>query len=108
MTAGLHHAIAHHDVYTGFDHFGFLNLLLAVAAAQKGAGTDEVEHILAECDPKVELERITGLTTHDAREISGAFNFAGSCCASDPSTICGGSASSTTPKSDHPGKRNTS
>ena len=48
MTAGPHHAIAHHDVYIGFDHFGFLNLLLAVAAAQKDAGTNEVGHILAE------------------------------------------------------------
>jgi len=84
MTAGLHHAIAHHDAYRGFDHFGFVNLLLAVAAAQKGAGTTEVEHILAEGDPKVELEHITGLTTHDAREIRGAFNFVGSCSTGDP------------------------
>jgi hypothetical protein len=64
-TAGLHHAIAHHDECTGFDHFGFLNLLLAVAATQKGAGTNEVEHILAECNPNVVLERIIVLTTHD-------------------------------------------
>ena len=78
MTAGLHHAIAHHDVYIGFDHFGFLNLLLAVAATQKGASTNEAEHILAERDPNVELEHITGLTTHDARKIRGAFNFVGS------------------------------
>jgi hypothetical protein len=84
MTAGLHHAIAHHDVYTGFDHFGFLNLLLAVAATQNGAGTDEVEHILAEGDPNVELEHITGLTTHDARKNRDASNFAGSRCTGDP------------------------
>jgi hypothetical protein len=84
MTAGLHHAIAHHDVYTGFDHFGFLNLLLAVAATQNGAGTDEVEHILAEGDPNVELEHVTGLTTHDARKIRDASNFAGSRSTGDP------------------------
>jgi hypothetical protein len=78
MTAGLHHTIAHHDVYIGFDHFGFLNLLLAAAATQKGAGTNEAEHIRAERDPNVVLEHITGLTTHDARKIRGAFNFVGS------------------------------
>jgi hypothetical protein len=83
-TAGLHHAIAHHDGYTGFDHFGFLNLLLAVAAAQKGAGTNEVEHILAERIPNVVLERITGLTTHDAGEIRAAFHSVGSCSTSEP------------------------
>jgi len=83
-TAGLHHAIAHHDVYTGFDHLGFLNLLLAVAAAQKGAGNNEVEHILAERNPNVVLEPITGLTTHDAGEIRAAFHSVGSCSTSEP------------------------
>jgi hypothetical protein len=83
MTAGPHHAIAHHDVYIGFDHFGFLNLLLAVAATQKGVGTNEVERIVAERDPNVELEHITGLTAHDARKIRGAFDFVGSCSPGD-------------------------
>jgi hypothetical protein len=83
-TAGLHHAIAHHDGYTGFDHFGFLNLLLAVAAAQKDAGTNEVGHILAERNPNIVLQRITGLTTHDAREIRAAFHSVGSCSTNQP------------------------
>jgi hypothetical protein len=83
-TAGLHHAVAHHDVCTGFDHFGFLNLLLAVAAAQKGASTAEVEHTLVEGDPSVVLEHITGLTTHDARDVRAAFNSIGSCSTSEP------------------------
>ena len=83
-TAGLHHAIAHHDGYTGFDHFGFLDLLLAVAAAQKDAGTNEVGHILAERNPNIVLQRITGLTTHDAREIRAAFHSVGSCSTNQP------------------------
>src|SRR5215469_3005541 len=33
-TAGLHHAIRHAAADTGFEHHGFLNVLLAVAAAQ--------------------------------------------------------------------------
>jgi len=68
----------------GFDHFGFLNLLLAVAAAQKDAGTNEVEHILAERNPNVVLQHITGLTTHDAFEIRAAFHSVGSCSTSEP------------------------
>ena len=83
-TAGLHHAIAHHDGYTGFDHFGLLNLLLAVAAAQKDAGTNEIEHILAERNPNVMLQHFAGLTTHDAREIRAAFHSVGSCSTNEP------------------------
>jgi hypothetical protein len=109
-TAALHHAIAHPDVYTGFDHFGFLNLLLAVAAAQKGAGTNEVEHILVECDPNVVLERITGLTTRDACEIRAAFNSEGGCSTSEPiDDLRRASASSPTPpNSEDPRQRRTS
>ena len=51
---------------------------------QKGAGTNEVEHILAECDPNVVLDRITGLTTPDACEIRAAFNSVGSCSTGEP------------------------
>ena len=55
-----------------------------VAAARKGAGNIEVEHILAERNPNVVLEGITGLTTHDAGEIRAAFHSVGSCSTSEP------------------------
>ena len=41
-TAGLHNAVAHDDPATGWSHHGFLNVLLAVHAAQAG-GTAPAE-----------------------------------------------------------------
>jgi hypothetical protein len=49
-TAGLHHAVRHRAADTGFEHHGFLNLLLATAAAWDGAGRDEVTRLLEERD----------------------------------------------------------
>ncbi|RZQ60974.1 hypothetical protein [Amycolatopsis suaedae] len=49
-TAGLHHAIRNTDPETGFEQHGFLNLLLATAAAMSGAGDAELAAVLAERD----------------------------------------------------------
>ena len=38
-TAGLHHAVRNTDPTTGFEQHGFLNVLVAVDAAQRGAST---------------------------------------------------------------------
>jgi hypothetical protein len=48
------------------------------------AGTNEVEHILAERNPTVVLQHITGLTAHDAFEIRAAFHSVGSCSTNEP------------------------
>lgn len=48
-TAGLHHAVRHDDA-DGVTHHGFLNLLLATAAAWDGAGRQSVVATLAEQD----------------------------------------------------------
>jgi hypothetical protein len=45
-TAGLHHAIRHRDHHTGFEHLGFLNVLLATRFAFDGATRDEVTQVL--------------------------------------------------------------
>jgi hypothetical protein len=49
-TAGLHHAIRNHDEETGFDHHGFLNVLLATRASLEGSGPDEVARVLDDTD----------------------------------------------------------
>jgi hypothetical protein len=49
-TAGLHHAVRHTDPVTGFEHHGFLNLLLATARAQDGRSLADVAAALASRD----------------------------------------------------------
>lgn len=51
LTAGLHHAIRHTDPETGFVHHGFLNVLVATAAAVDGAEVADVAELLAATEP---------------------------------------------------------
>lgn len=70
-TAGLHHAARHRDDRTGFEHHGFLNILLATHAAIDGASVDEIAGILAEQDPGELVERaldIAAAPTAPARQ----------------------------------------
>ena len=45
-TAGLHHAVRHRDHETGFEHHGFLNVLLATRLAFDGGTPAEVARVL--------------------------------------------------------------
>jgi hypothetical protein len=45
-TAGLHHAVRHRDHETGFEHLGFVNVLLATRVAFDGGSRDEVAGVL--------------------------------------------------------------
>ncbi|WP_340538901.1 hypothetical protein [Nocardioides sp. GXZ039] len=51
-TAGLHHALRHTAADTGFEHHGFLNVLLATVRAAGGADREEVIATLADRDPE--------------------------------------------------------
>ncbi|MFI6758500.1 hypothetical protein ACIBF5_05055 [Micromonospora sp. NPDC050417] len=51
LTAGLHHALRHTDPETGFTHHGFVNVLVATAAATEGAEVAEIAELLASGDP---------------------------------------------------------
>lgn len=80
-TAGLHHALAHHDPVTGFDHFGFLNLLAATTVAGNGGDESAVAAMLVEREPAVVQRALGEATDALPRE---AFRSFGSCSTSEP------------------------
>lgn len=58
-TAGLHHAVRHRDEATGFEHQGFLNVLLATRTSLDGGGLEEVARVLDETDGAALASRLT-------------------------------------------------
>ena len=58
-TAGLHHAVRHRDEASGFEHQGFLNVLLATRTSLDGGGPEEVARVLNETDGAVLASRLT-------------------------------------------------
>jgi hypothetical protein len=83
-TAGLHHAVRHTDAGTGFEHHGFLNVLLAVEAAAHGAGLREVENLLAERDAAELARRAERLDPTEAVIARSFFVAFGSCSFDEP------------------------
>jgi hypothetical protein len=82
-TAGLHHAVRNTDPATGFEQHGFLNVILAVDAAHRGASTDEVAAILAERDADAVAARVARLGER-AGVVRDAFRSFGTCSIEDP------------------------
>ncbi len=66
-TAGLHHAVRHRDDRTGFEHHGFLNVLLATRASLDGGDPAAVGEVLEETDGTVLAERLSGDPEEAAR-----------------------------------------
>lgn len=80
-TAGLHHALPHTDEATGFDHHGYLTVLLAVARAVEGADEQAVAAVLSETEVLAEVAALDEATVRRTRELLVSY---GSCSTSEP------------------------
>ncbi len=83
-TAGLHHAVGYHDPATGFDHFGFLNLLLATHRALAGQRTSAIVDVLTSRDAAALAAEANALDPDTAYEVRAIFTSYGSCSTSEP------------------------
>jgi hypothetical protein len=80
-TAGLHHAVRHRAPDTGFEHHGFLNVLLATRAALDG---DDVTAALSEQDPQAVVRRIAETGSDGLVRARRWFTSFGCCGVRDP------------------------
>ncbi len=83
-TAGLHNAVRHTAADTGFEHHGFLNVLLATRASLDGAPQDELAAVLASRDGDALGARAGELTEDQAAGTRRWFTSFGSCSIDEP------------------------
>jgi hypothetical protein len=84
LTAGLHHAVRHTGADTGFEHHGFLNVLLATRASLDGASDSEVAALLDERDAAVVAHRVAELGPAGLASTRRWFTSLGSCSIIEP------------------------
>lgn len=82
LTAGLHQAIRHVDPETGFIHHGFVNVLVATAAAMAGGEVTDVAELLGATEAGQLVEAVRG-TRDQPRQLWRGF---GSCSVLEPVT----------------------
>lgn len=80
-TAGLHHAVRHRDHETGFEHLGFLNVLLATRVAFDGGSAEEVSRVL---DDHYTNDLVALARQGDLAQARRWFTSYGSCSVSEP------------------------
>jgi hypothetical protein len=83
-TAGLHNAVRHTATDTGFEHHGFLNVLLATRASLDGGTQDELAAILADRDAERLAARASELSGDQAASTRRWFTSFGSCSIDEP------------------------
>ncbi|GAA0594448.1 hypothetical protein [Kribbella sandramycini] len=83
-TAGLHNAVRHTDPATGFEHHGFLNVLLATRASLDGAAHSELVDLLTLQDGAQLADRARALTDQQAEGTRRWFTSFGSCSIDEP------------------------
>ena len=84
FTAGLHHAARFTAADTGFEHHGFLNLLVAVEAARRGAAEPTLAALLGERDAGRLAATVTSWTEDQISGVRSAFVSFGCCGVQDP------------------------
>jgi hypothetical protein len=84
LTAGLHDPVRHRDPMTGFEHHGFLNVLVATAHAVQGGDVGEVAAALADQDAHRVAAAITTIDATLARRVRESFVSFGTCSVSEP------------------------
>ncbi|MEU0092358.1 hypothetical protein [Kribbella sp. NPDC006257] len=83
-TAGLHNAVRHTAVDTGFEHHGFLNVLLATRASLDGSSQDEVAALLENRDGEALAAKASELSEDQAVSTRRWFTSFGSCSVDEP------------------------
>jgi hypothetical protein len=87
-TAGLHSAVRHRAVDTGFEHHGLCNVLLAAGLAVEGSDLDAIEAILREQDEEVVAGRVADGVASIAHGRS-LFLSVGTCSVAEPAEDLG-------------------
>jgi hypothetical protein len=83
-TAGLHNALRHRDDGTGYEHHGFLNVLLATRATLDSAGIDEVAALLEDQDAASVTGRLREVGEPGLESARRWFTSFGSCSVLEP------------------------
>jgi hypothetical protein len=83
-TAGLHNAVRHTDAETGFEHHGFLNVLLGTRASLDGASQDEMVAVLEDRDGEALAAKAAELSELQANGTRKWFTSFGSCSIDEP------------------------
>ncbi|MDX2971254.1 hypothetical protein [Kribbella solani] len=83
-TAGLHNAVRHTAAGTGFEHHGFLNVLLATRASLDGGAHDELVELLDSRDGAKLAARARALSNDQATGTRRWFMSFGSCSIEEP------------------------
>jgi hypothetical protein len=81
LTAGLHDPIRHRDPVTGFEHHGFLNVILATAQALQGY---DIERALADQDEARVAAAVSAIDEPLAKLVRHHFVSFGTCSISEP------------------------
>jgi hypothetical protein len=83
-TAGLHHAVRYTDPATGFEHHGFLNILLAADALAAGASAVVAVDWLEESETGVVVAALRTWTARRGARARAAFISFGTCSVLEP------------------------